>query len=321
MVQAAPLGAFVACLVLALLVSSQAIVAPSCTEPYYDWANNSLHQSPCTMAAYAIAACNGGAANITALQTPFSVYTGPTNTSDAADACKCNTVSYSLISACAGCQGAQWLPFSTFVTNCSATIPKGQFAPGIDIPAGTAFPAWAYDPLNSNSFNNATAYDIFLHNTTEFTHSGTSNTNGTASSSASTSSSKSHAGAIAGGVVGGVVGLALIGLLAFFLIRRRRRAGASDVATGEKRAQGTPGAMSSIATEPMSPRRFYDPSDPSTFPDAIFNDRNGSSVGMSSPAPVSTTNVSANHSAKPSWGSSDVGSVEKGPYHPGLPEV
>ncbi|XMA15799.1 hypothetical protein WAI453_008590 [Rhynchosporium graminicola] len=48
-------------------------------------------------------------------------------------------------------------------------------------------------------------------------------------SSAPASSSGSSTGAIAGGVVGGVIGLALIAGLAFFCMRRRKRAAASEL--------------------------------------------------------------------------------------------
>ncbi|VDC06657.1 unnamed protein product [Peniophora sp. CBMAI 1063] len=313
---------------LVAVVKSQNFSAPACTESYYNWANNSLHQDACTMAANALAACDGGEITITALM-PGNEYSGPQSAVEGTDACKCNTVSYSLISACAGCQGGEWIPYNLFVTNCSsayANFSRGQYAPNVEIPAGTAFPAWAYDPLGANTFNNATAYDIFLHNTTEFTSTGTSNTNGTTPSSTSNSSHKSHAGAIAGGVVGGVVGLALIaGLVAFFLIRRRRRTRDSTISE-RPYTGGARGPLSPTTSEMKSPPRLYNPSDPSTFPDAMFDGSRtvgGSSVAMSSPPPGSTTNVTTNghHANMPSWGSTEVGSTEKGHYHPGLPEL
>ena len=51
------------------------------------------------------------------------------------------------------------------------------------------------------------------------------NANTTSPTSPPSESSGSHAGAIAGGTVGGVVAVALFTLLAFFLLRRRRRNG------------------------------------------------------------------------------------------------
>lgn len=52
---------------------------------------------------------------------------------------------------------------------------------------------------------------------------GSNGTTGASGSTDGSSAKSSNAGAIAGGVVGGVAGLLLIGLAAFFLIRRRRR--------------------------------------------------------------------------------------------------
>ena len=42
-------------------------------------------------------------------------YTGPTGPGDAADLCKCNTVVYSLMSACDACQGGKWFPCVPFL--------------------------------------------------------------------------------------------------------------------------------------------------------------------------------------------------------------
>ena len=39
---------------------------------------------------------------------PGDSYTGPTGSGDDDDLCKCNTVVYSLMSACDACQGAKW---------------------------------------------------------------------------------------------------------------------------------------------------------------------------------------------------------------------
>lgn len=41
-------------------------------------------------------------------------YVGPTGSGDAADLCKCNTVVYSLMSACDACQGANWFSYVRF---------------------------------------------------------------------------------------------------------------------------------------------------------------------------------------------------------------
>lgn len=51
-------------------------------------------------------------------------YVGPTIPSDASNLCKCNTVVYSLMSACGACQGAVWFSyaFSLFLCTLTRTI-------------------------------------------------------------------------------------------------------------------------------------------------------------------------------------------------------
>ncbi|KAI0249314.1 hypothetical protein BJV78DRAFT_1228690 [Lactifluus subvellereus] len=56
----------------------------------WQWTSNSFGQNPCIVAAYLMATCNGG-------------YDG--------DLCKCNTVVYSLLSACDACQQKPWIMY------------------------------------------------------------------------------------------------------------------------------------------------------------------------------------------------------------------
>lgn len=42
---------------------------------------------------------------------PGDSYVGPTGATDASDLCKCNTVVYSLMSACDACQDAFWFSY------------------------------------------------------------------------------------------------------------------------------------------------------------------------------------------------------------------
>ena len=58
---------------------------------------------------------------INALQPGYS-YTGPAGGIDDSNMCKCNTVSYSLISACDGCQGSDWIRFDLH-----AHLPSSSF--------------------------------------------------------------------------------------------------------------------------------------------------------------------------------------------------
>jgi hypothetical protein len=86
---------------------------------------NSLGQDPCLVSAYLESTCNGGSPSsfflyhlpILTSRTAFSVpalqpgyeYTGPSI--DDYNLCKCNTVVYSLLSACDACQGAEWISY------------------------------------------------------------------------------------------------------------------------------------------------------------------------------------------------------------------
>ena len=85
---------------------------------------NSLNQPPCQAAAYLAAECSNGRtflclahlvgtlidafAEFTIEPVPQGqFYTGPSGS----DNCRCNSVYYSLISGCAGCQKGTWLPY------------------------------------------------------------------------------------------------------------------------------------------------------------------------------------------------------------------
>ena len=57
---------------------------------------------------------------------PGNSYTGPTGNGDDNDLCKCNTVVYSLMSACDACQGAKW--FGCVRCFASTTLFPGRFA-------------------------------------------------------------------------------------------------------------------------------------------------------------------------------------------------
>ena len=54
---------------------------------------------------------------------PGYSYTGPSGVDDS-NLCKCNTVAYSLISACDACQGAQWI---TYASSTSTQRPTGAY--------------------------------------------------------------------------------------------------------------------------------------------------------------------------------------------------
>jgi len=68
----------------------------------------------------------------------------------------------------------------------------------------------------------------------------------TPSETSTGSPSKSNTGAIAGGVVGGVAALAIIGLIAFFILRKRRN------------KKSTEGEMGAAAMVPMMNNEKHD---------------------------------------------------------------
>jgi len=236
---------------------------PNCSSGW-EWSYNSLSQNPCNVAAYLESVCNGGQFDIPQLP-PGRLYAGPSTAQFYP--CECNTVVYSLISACAACQGSTGILWSAWSYNCStvdnSTYPKS-------IPDGTRVPHWAYLDVTADSSWNASAAQS-AGDSPEVTPNAPSTIQASSTASAapkSTSGSnqnKSHsnAGEIAGAVVGAVVGGAL--LTAFILWYRRRR---------RLRAEGQPSPFAEKAEAfglqdydaSMSTAKYYDPSDPSTFP-------------------------------------------------------
>ncbi|KAG1756665.1 uncharacterized protein EDB91DRAFT_1261638 [Suillus paluster] len=232
----------------------------------FDWMNNTLQQNPCTVAAYLESVCWGG---------DFSIYPLPAGTHYAApevteaNACECSTVVYSLISACGDCQNRTFLRYP------------------YNIPSGTLVPNWAYLNVTSGSgtFDATLAQadgDSPESSATTAQSTGTATHSTTVSGSLTTppttatgSSATSNVGAIAGGVIGGVVGLAaIVGLAAWFFVKRRRSSKAPSAAFSD--IGGGPGYTQSVYSAnphpfPMQSQmtqqpRLYDPADPTTFP-------------------------------------------------------
>ena len=121
-------------------------------------AYNSLDQNPCAVAAYLEATCNMGCeylacvhGNSTLISAAWTFEPLPTGYQYGApdedwrtDLCMCNTVLYSLVSACDACQGEKWsmygpilsvyIPFylsairwTRWVTNCSKVLPPSTW--------------------------------------------------------------------------------------------------------------------------------------------------------------------------------------------------
>lgn len=265
---------------------------PACSSQFnYQWSFNSVGQSPCQVAGYLGSVCSGGSFQIPSL--------GSTTEADEYDLslslqnnCTCSSVYYNALSACAGCQGADWLTWGEWKTNCS-TVYLVYPNP---IPSGTAVPNWAFQSLSDATSFNATeaqrAGDLPESTAPASpTSSLSSPTAGSSTSAAATSSSsssnngksKSNAGAIAGGVVGGLVFVGAVAILAFLLVRSRRR-------RREIHRPSSPGLLDDnviprpfLINRPSSPPpRFYNPSDPSTFPSSQ-NTLPAQSTGSSQP--------------------------------------
>ncbi|KAH9169670.1 hypothetical protein EDB89DRAFT_1449003 [Lactarius sanguifluus] len=286
------------------------INAPDCSLSW-KWTFNTLGQNACTVGAYMMATCNGGAFTIDALQPGYS-YTGPSGI-DNANLCKCNTVTYNLISACDACQGATWITWSEYSFNCTRTLTPSTFPNAV--PSGTVVPQWALlDHTNENLWNATTAFVVgdtpeiqpgsligtgtaasgsVSSTTSTASRSGSSSRSGSTTSSSTSSSpfssptsssrSKSNTAAIAGGVAGGVVAVAAVVGLLFFFLRRRPRPQAPSAAFVVDGATPPPSATQHMSQvhqvqmhsddgttyvpgTPITPMKFYDPSDPSTYP-------------------------------------------------------
>jgi len=121
------------------------ISAPGCSLTW-EWTFNTLGQNPCTVAAYVLSTCSGGSFLINSLQ-PGNSYSGPSG-SDDSDLCECNTIAYSLISACDACQGADWISWAEYKYNCTTILPPSSFPN--PVPAGTSVPHWALIDVTGN---------------------------------------------------------------------------------------------------------------------------------------------------------------------------
>ncbi|KAI6132221.1 hypothetical protein EDD16DRAFT_1535435 [Pisolithus croceorrhizus] len=113
----------------------------------YSWMNNSKNQNPCLVAAYLNGVCFGGQFTVESLP-PGAEYSCPSG--NYANACECNTVTYSLMSACATCQNGTHVDWPAWILNCSTSYVGYPES----IPSGTAIPHWAYqDVAPSGNFN------------------------------------------------------------------------------------------------------------------------------------------------------------------------
>ncbi|KAF9068754.1 hypothetical protein BDP27DRAFT_1402993 [Rhodocollybia butyracea] len=215
---------------------------------------NSLGQSPCQVAGYLGAVCTSEDVYMIPPVDAALEYTLPVLS---AVNCTCSTAYYSVLSACAACQGAVYLTWSEYSSNCSTVYTTEYPNP---VPPETAIPHWAFqsyaDPGATFNIDLAVAQggEFYFHPYTPET-------------TASSSKKKSEAGPIAGGVVGGV---ALLSLLAVGVVFYRRRGRQNRSPQPSKPIldgmdmHATPTPMISQVSTPSA--KLYDPSDPTTFP-------------------------------------------------------
>jgi len=212
------------------------LVYPGCSTAW-SWSFNSLGQTPCAVAAYLQGACHDGVFTIPNLGAGNS-YTGPTGTGDDNDLCKCNTVVYSLMSACDACQGAKWFSWDSWSRNCTATDPSTTFSN--IIPSGTSVQEWAFldvtkeggtwDPVLAYQVGDGT--EVGAGGPGSLASPATPTTTQTAvpgllssqlASHAHGSSSSKKIAAITGGLLGGLAFLAAVVALLLWRARIRRR--------------------------------------------------------------------------------------------------
>jgi len=208
--------------------------------PSFNWAINSLQQTPCLVASYLRSAC-GTKIGTPALPVGY-VYAPPDATTDP---CTCNSVTYSALSACAGCQGRDYVNWTTWTKNC--TSPPLTIFPATLPPVVVVVPKWAYLDITqtNNDFNVAAAEKNATETVTSTTSSAASVSvitvtptataqtitiistslvpTALASPSPTSTDNTPNVGAIAGGVVGGGIGLVFVGLGMLWFYSRRKR--------------------------------------------------------------------------------------------------
>ncbi|KAJ3934839.1 MAG: hypothetical protein NXY57DRAFT_992615 [Lentinula lateritia] len=222
--------------------------------PSFSWAENSLQQSPCLVAALLESQCDPFGVQVPALPAS-NHYTGPS--SGQATTCECSTLTYMLISACGACQNRTWISWQNWSQNCPI-IELSVFP--VPLPPTTDVPLWAY--MNISTINGTFNVEAAQNNATLSQPTSTSDNASSLSASSQTSSllisapiststtvlsstttvvnptssassaSPNHAGAIAGGVVGGLtllVALALV--LLWFCVKRKRNAAEAQLVT------------------------------------------------------------------------------------------
>ncbi|TFK30083.1 hypothetical protein FA15DRAFT_197295 [Coprinopsis marcescibilis] len=114
-----------------------------------NWGFNSAGQSPCEIGSALGGVCTGGSFILPELP-PNNQYQGPNSTVQ--NSCRCSSVYYSLLSACAYCQGRNYIRWSSYKANCDVVY-EGSFPQ--PIPIGLVVPGWAYQDVKTRDTFNA----------------------------------------------------------------------------------------------------------------------------------------------------------------------
>ncbi|KAI0812735.1 hypothetical protein BC629DRAFT_1475329 [Irpex lacteus] len=149
------LGVIVAYAATSLAQAQLNFTVPQNCSDDLSWTANDRGQSTCLVAAYLCDACRTNESSTTQEAdcsipnlTPGGQFYVNHNTPNE---CDCNSVVYSLISACSLCQGAAVLPWTSWIEDCKNSFLE-QFP--ASIPSNVSVPAWAYlDVASSNTFN------------------------------------------------------------------------------------------------------------------------------------------------------------------------
>jgi len=305
------------------------LVFPQCTVGSFNWTFNELKESPCEVAASLEGVCGGGSFTIPTLPAGQG-YNGARQGDS--NKCTCSSVTYSMISACALCQGGGFNPWTMWITNCSNSDVSLSSYP-LTIPQNVSVPAWAYlNVTDAGSFDQAGAFA--QANSSSHPPDSTSPAPTSRNTSPSSGGHSSNTGAIAGGVVGGVVGLALILLAGLWFLRRRRNQLASKEAesvkfghkrldiTDDSNGSGHAPAMSysghshNLSNGSSAPLKLYDPNDPSTFPQTPI-----SIPSTTSPPPGTINSYGINSHTATSQNSHSRGPSDAPGAYRGVPEI
>jgi len=229
----------------------------TCTLSSLQWSFNSQNQSPCAIASTLLGVCDGGEYDVLALPQDTAYYLGPPI--DAANPCQCNTVVYSLMSACALCQNGTITTWSQWATDCATVFDESYPRP---IPDGLHVPAYAYlsveaqdifDESSAQQDSNATESTALPSSTSTTTTQTSPMRTSPVSATGSTTPNNARINAISSGVVGGVIGftcLLLLGITAS--IKRRNLRALRSRRSSEEDALGGFRVESSPATSEQS---------------------------------------------------------------------